>query len=104
MLRLGAVYGAQVKGNYRRLLSALARGRFVPIGSGRNRRTLIYDKDVARAALLAVCHPDAAGRVFNVTDGEVHTMATIVRTLCTALGRRPPCLTLPAGPVRALAG
>ena len=65
VLRLGAVYGSRIKGNYRRLLLALARGRFVPIGPGTNRRSLVYDKDVARAALLAVRHPDAAGTDFQ---------------------------------------
>jgi UDP-glucose 4-epimerase len=31
-------------------------------------------------------------------------MSTIIETLCKALGRRPPRLSLPAGPVRGLAG
>lgn len=104
VLRLGAVYGARIKGNYRRLLLALARGRFLPIGPGTNRRTLVYDWDVAQAALLAVRHPDAAGGIFNVTDGGFHTMNDIIETLCGAIGRRPPLLRLPAGPVRGLAG
>ena len=104
VLRLGAVYGARIKGDYRRLLLALARGRFAPIGSGTNRRTLVYDGDVARGALLAVRHPDAAGRIFNVTDGQFHTMNGIIKTLCNALGRRPPHLALPVGPVRCLTG
>ncbi len=104
VLRLGAVYGSRIKGNYRRLLIALARGRFVPIGSGSNRRTLVYDKDVGRAAVLAAVHPDAAGRIFNVTDGEIHTMQAIIGILCEALGRVPPRLTLPVGPTRRFAG
>jgi nucleoside-diphosphate-sugar epimerase len=104
VLRLGAVYGSRIKGNYRRLLLALARGCFVPIGPGINRRSLVYDKDVARAALLAVRHPDVAGRIFNVTDGQFHTINGIIETLCHALGRRPPRRLLPAGPVRRLAG
>jgi nucleoside-diphosphate-sugar epimerase len=104
VLRLGAVYGSRIKGNYRRLLLALARRRFLPIGPGTNRRSLVYDKDVARAALLAVRHPAASGRIFNVTDGQFHTMNGIIGTLCDALGRRPPRLTLPSGPVRRLAG
>ena len=104
VLRLGAVYGARIKGDYRRLLLALARGRFAPIGPGTNRRTLVYDGDVARGALLAVRHPDAAGRIFNVTDGQFHTMNGIIKTLCNALGRRPPRLALPVGPVRCLTG
>ena len=104
VLRLGAVYGARIKGDYRRLLLALARGRFAPIGPGTNRRTLVYDGDVARGALLTVRHPDAAGRIFNVTDGQFHTMNGIIKTLCNALGRRPPRLALPVGPVRCLTG
>lgn len=104
VLRLGAAYGARIKGNYRRLLLALARGFFIPIGSGGNRRTLVYDRDVARAALLALDHPNAAGEVFNVTDGRFHSMNTIIETLCDALGRRPPRLSLPSGSIRCLAG
>lgn len=100
VLRLAAVYGPRVKGNYRRLLDALDRGRFVPIGSGGNRRTLVYDQDVARAALLAAGHPDAAGRVFNVTDGGFHTIREIVAAMCQALGRPGPRLCLPVGPIR----
>ena len=100
VLRLGAVYGCRIKGNYRRLVQSLARGRFIPVGNGSNRRTLVYDKDVARAAVLAAIHPDAAGRIFNVTDGQFHTMKAIIETLCDALGRKPPTLALPLIPVR----
>ncbi|MFH1080933.1 MAG: NAD-dependent epimerase/dehydratase family protein [Pseudomonadota bacterium] len=104
VLRLGAVYGCSMKGNYRRLVQSLARGRFMPVGNGSNRRTLVYDKDVARAAVLAAIHPNATGRIFNVTDGQFHTMKAVIETLCDALGRKSPRLTLPAGPVRCLVG
>jgi UDP-glucose 4-epimerase len=103
VLRLGAVYGSRIKGNYERLTQALARHRFLPIGNGLNRRTLIYDKDVARAACLAVSHPAAAGRVFNVTDGAFHSLNEIIESICTALGRRPPRLSFPSGMARSLA-
>ena len=104
VLRLGAVYGSRIKGNYERLTHALARHRFIPVGSGLNRRTLVYDKDVGRAAVLAVSHPAAAGRVFNVTDGGFHTLNEIIESICSALGRKPPRLSLPIGPVRTLVG
>ena len=103
VLRLGAVYGSRIKGNYRRLLLSLARRRFIPIGPGRNRRTLVYDRDVARACLLALSHPDVPGGIFNVTDGQMPAMKQIIGVLCTALGRREPRLTLPAGLVRGMA-
>lgn len=103
VLRLGAVYGPAVKGNYRRLLEALSGGFYVAVGKGENRRTLVYEKDAARAAVLAAFHPAAAGRVYNVTDGRLHTLAEIVAAICAALDRRPPRLRIPLGPARLLA-
>lgn len=129
VLRLGAVYGSRIKGNYDRLTRALAGNRFIPVGSnlgtrsqflaklghvprlpfipvgnGLNRRTLVYDKDVGRAAVLAVSHPAAAGRIFNVTDGEFHTLNEIIESICYALSRKPPRLSLPLGPTRTFIG
>ncbi|MFH1477908.1 MAG: NAD-dependent epimerase/dehydratase family protein [Verrucomicrobiota bacterium] len=104
VLRFGAVYGARIKGNYQRLLRSLARGRFIPIGIGQNRRTLVYDKDVARAVALAVRHPAAAGKIFNVTDGQFHTLSEIITIICAALGRKPPGFFIPVGPARIAAG
>lgn len=104
VLRLGAVYGSRIKGNYRRLLESLSKGRFIPIGSGCNRRTLVYNKDVARAAVLAAKHPNAAGKVFNVSDGKFHTMNDIIVSICNALDRKVPSFSLPARPVRFAAG
>ncbi|MCX6545082.1 MAG: NAD-dependent epimerase/dehydratase family protein [Acidobacteria bacterium] len=103
VLRVAAVYGSRVAGNYRRLLLALARNRFVPIGQGENRRTLIYVKDVASAAVLCMTHPDASGGIFNVTDGEIHSMKEILCGMCDALGRARPKISFPIGPVRAVA-
>jgi UDP-glucose 4-epimerase len=102
VLRFGAVYGARIKGNYRRLVQALARGRFIPVGAGTNRRTLIYDKDLARAVVLALS--GAAGQIFNVTDGQFHTLNEIVAAMSLALGRTPPRYAVPATPVRWAAG
>jgi UDP-glucose 4-epimerase len=104
VLRMGAIYGARIKGSYRRLVELLARRRFIPIGIGGNRRTLVYDRDVGQAAALALQHPMAAGRVYNVTDGQFHTMTGIVAAICAALGRRPPRLALPEMPIRVVVG
>lgn len=102
VLRFGAIYGSRIKGNYERLTHALANHRFIPIGNGLNRRTLIYDKDVGRAVVQAVFHPEAAGRLFNVTDGSFHTLNAIIEAICSGLGRRPPRLSLPVEPTRTL--
>jgi len=104
VLRFGAVYGSRIKGNYQRLVGALARGRFLAVGDGSNRRTLIYDKDMTRAAVLAVSHHAVAGQIFNVTDGRFHTLREIIAAMSLALGRIPPRYSLPLKPVRWAAG
>jgi len=103
VLRLAAVYGPRIKGNYRRLLLSLAKHRFIPIGKGLNRRTLVHDWDVASAAVLAARHAKAAGQVYNVSDGQFHTLNEIVSMMCAALGRVPPRISLPIGPVHSAA-
>ena len=95
VLRLGAVIGPTIKGNYARLVESLARNRFVPVGRGLNRRTLVFEEDAARAICLAASHRSAAGRRFNVTDGSVHSVSAITESICRALGRRPPRCSLP---------
>jgi UDP-glucose 4-epimerase len=74
------------------------------VGDGSNRRTLIYDKDLARAVVLAVSQPAAAGQIFNVTDGRFHTLREIMTAMSLALGRTPPRYSLPVKPVRWAAG
>ena len=104
VLRSAAAYGSRVKGNYRRLALAIARHRFVPLGPGTNRRTLVHDHDLARAVILACKHPAAAGAVFNVSDGAVHTLAEIVAAIHRAVGRRPPRFRVPLPAARAALG
>lgn len=100
VLRLASVYGTNLKGNYRRLVQALASGRFVPLGSSANCRTLVFDRDVAQAAFLALCTPDGAGTIYNVTDGQFHTLHDIIAAICVALGRSYPPLHVPDTVVR----
>ena len=102
VLRLSAVYGPRIKGNYQRLLHALAAGRFIPLGPGLNRRSLVYEDDAAAAFVTALAHPAAAGRLFNVSDGTPHRLRDIIRSICTALGRTEPLVSIPVAP--ALAG
>jgi nucleoside-diphosphate-sugar epimerase len=103
VLRLAGVYGPRIKGNYRHLVRGLRHRWFLPIGAGTNRRTLVHERDVAEAALLAARHPAAAGQVFNVTDGSIHTFREIIAAICANLGRKPPRFYIPLELALALA-
>jgi UDP-glucose 4-epimerase len=104
VLRVAAVYGPRMKGNYPRLVEAVRRKRLTFIGDGSNRRTLVHERDVCDAAIKAAESDASIGQTFNVTDGRVHTMREIIAAIAAALGQRPPRLRLPARPVRLIAG
>jgi UDP-glucose 4-epimerase len=104
VLRLAAIYGPRVKGNYARLIQALRRGWFVPVGPGLNRRTLVYEQDVATGAILAAKLGRAAGQIYNVTDGQPAPFNEILRAICQGLGRHPPRRYVPVYPLHLLAG
>jgi UDP-glucose 4-epimerase len=104
IVRLAAVYGPNMKGNYLRLLRALAAGRYMPIGSGLNRRTLVYQHDVAIAAEILARDSRAQGQTFNLTDGTTHELREIVAEMASALGRSAPRVHLPVKPVQLAVG
>ena len=101
ILRLATVVGAGDRGNVARLIRAIDRRRFVWIGQGANRKTLVPAPVVASAVsrVLSVA-PDRAAGVFNLAL-EPLTMREIVETAARALGRRIFPISIPAGLVLA---
>lgn len=104
VLRFAAVYGRSMKGNFPRLVSAIRKGRFAYVGSGENRRTLVYETDAVRAAILCAEDKRSKGKIYNVTDGEVHTLQEIVAAISGALDKSPPKLHIPESLTRAAFG
>ncbi|HKW01825.1 MAG TPA: NAD-dependent epimerase/dehydratase family protein [Vicinamibacterales bacterium] len=103
VLRMAAVYGPRVKANYARLVRALELHRYISIGPGDNKRTLIYEDDVAEAAAVVASAAALPSRLYNLTDGAVHSVREIVDAISGALDRRPPRGSLPAPMIRGAA-
>jgi UDP-glucose 4-epimerase len=95
ILRLAAVYGPRMQGNYKTLVKALKYRLFWPIGRGDNRRTLIYIDDLLRGAHLAAVHPNAKSNTYNLTDGRIHTLNQIIEAIAYAVGHRAPRFHIP---------
>jgi nucleoside-diphosphate-sugar epimerase len=102
VLRLAAVFGPRMKGNYQTLVRAVSSGRFLVIGSLRNRRTLVCADDVGAVAALVSGQLDVGGQVLNVTDGEIYTLGEIVDAIASAADRSLPSWHVPVAPVRAV--
>jgi 2-alkyl-3-oxoalkanoate reductase len=75
----------------------LARYRFAPLlNGGRNRVSMIYATDAARAALLAAtAEADIGGRIYYPEDGAVYTWLDILAAIEAATKRRMLLLPTP---------
>ena len=54
---------------------------------GKQRRDFVHVDDVAQAFLLALDHPAAVGRVYNVGSGQHRSVTEVARCLAEAMGR-----------------
>jgi nucleoside-diphosphate-sugar epimerase len=94
ILRMATLYGEGDPGNIARLIHIIDRGRFIWIGSGGNKKSLIYKEDAARACLTVLNRFDSNTRIYNVT-AEPYLVLDIVKQIYYALNRRPPVLKIP---------
>lgn len=103
IVRIAETYGP---GDRRllKLFRSIARGHFVMIGRGDNRRQCIHVDDLARGLLTAAQHPAAVGETFVFAGGEIMTTQEMVGRIANVLERKPPRLQLPMWPFVAAAG
>jgi len=96
ILRMATIYGEGDPGNVARLIRAIDRRRFVWVGGGTNRKSLLHRDDAARACIVAAVSSHAGARVYNVSAPVCSTRDVVV-AIARALGRRPPWLGVPVG-------
>lgn len=101
VLRLATVTGPHDPGNILRLITTIDAGRFIWVGKGLNRKSLVDREDVARAVSLileqgAAEMPPAEGsfEVYNLSGGTLE-MRRIVDLISETLGRKVPRLHFP---------
>ena len=97
ILRLATLYGEGDPGNVGRLMRTLDRGRFLWIGDGSNRKSLLYKEDAARACVAVAERPASGINIYNVS-APACTMREIVDGIADALGKHPSPVRVPATP------
>lgn len=103
ILRPPLVYGPGVGANFRALLRLVDSGMPLPLGSIRNRRSLIARDNLVDAIALSLAAPGAAGKVFYVADGPAISTPALIRALAAALERNARLLPAPAALLSGLA-
>ncbi len=104
ILRLATLYGEGDRGNVQRLLRLIADGRFIWLGSGSNRKSLIHVRDAARACAIVAAADDRGEPVetYNVSAPAV-SMRDVVDELARAVASPVPRWHVPDAAARALA-
>ena len=103
ILRPPLIYGPGVKANFLRLIGLAGKGWPLPLGSLRNRRSMVFTGNLVDALMKAGTEPSVAGGTFLITDGEDLSTAELVQRLATALGAKPRLFPFPTSVLRGAA-
>lgn len=87
IVRPTVVFGEQNRGNVYNLLRQIASGRFLMVGSGRNRKSLAYVENVAAFLESRLDSPPGV-EVFNYIDKPDFDMNSLVAAVYGLLGRQ----------------
>jgi len=94
-LRLPLVYGPGNKGNILRMIEAIERRRFLVVGKGENKRSMVYVENVIDAAIAVAYQEEADGETFIVTDSTDYSVLELYQTISKYLGIKPLPLRIP---------
>jgi len=86
VVRPTTVYGPNDRGNIYKLIRWVDRGLPAIIGSGANRKSLVYSRNLANALLFLSEHGKGGGP-YVVTDGHDMSMKEIVAEISRSLGK-----------------
>jgi nucleoside-diphosphate-sugar epimerase len=98
VVRPSVVFGPGHRGNVATLIEQIRRGRFVMVGAGRERKSIVYVENLADFLFLQVQERAAGAQTFNYADKPDLTTAELVRAIRTLLPRKRAMPRLPYAP------
>src|SRR6266851_2714862 len=90
VLRPGFIYGPRDRTVLPNLIENLRRRKVRWIGRGKGAMNTIFVENLVDAILLAINNPDAVGKTFNLTDGELVTKRRFIEALVHGLDLPEP--------------
>ena len=104
ILRIPLVYGSGVGANFLQLLQTVNKGWPLPLRGIENQRSLLYSGNLVDAIRLVLEHPDAANKLYLLSDGQDVSTSQLVELIAKALNKPPRLFAVPQGLIRAVAG
>lgn len=101
VIRPAVVFGPRNYANVYRMIHQVARRRFLPVGPGSNRKSMIYVANIVAAILHLWTSPPQPGprdEVYNCVDQPDLSSSEILDVVYAGLGRKRPRWHLPLRP------
>lgn len=95
IIRPPLVYGANAPGNFGKLIQAVNRGRWLPLGLINNQRSFVALDNLVDLIITCVNHPRAANKTFLVSDDEDISTTQLLEMMTRAAGKSPRLLPVP---------
>lgn len=96
IIRPPLVYGPGVKANFLKLLGLVNKGVPLPFGSLHNRRSMIFVGNLVSSIIASIEHPEAAGKVFLLSDRQDLSVTELLKTIGQAMGSGSRLIPVPS--------
>ena len=103
VIRPDQIFGPGDHLHFGQMADRLRAGKSIIVGSGRNAMPFVFVTDVVNGLLLALDHPRALGRTYNITNDHPMTQAGFLSAIAHEIGVTPPSLHVPYGALYAAA-
>jgi len=95
IIRPDQIFGPGDALHFGAMAERLLAGKSVIVGSGHNRVPFVFVSDIVDALLLALDHPRAVGRAFNITNDQPLTQLELITAIAQDIDAAPPRLHVP---------
>jgi len=96
IIRPPLVYGPNAPGNFGRLIRAVDKGFYLPLGAIHNKRSFVALDNLVDLIVTCVDHPGAGNQTFLVSDGEDLSTTELLQRLAISLDKPVRLIPVPA--------
>jgi nucleoside-diphosphate-sugar epimerase len=89
IVRPPLVYGPGVRANFLKLMQLVKLGLPLPFGNVQNRRSMVASDNLIDLLILCIYHPNAAGKIFMVSDDYDMSLPDLIRLIAASMGKKP---------------
>jgi UDP-glucose 4-epimerase len=100
VIRPPLVYGPGVKANFRQLIGLMSKQLPLPLGSVRNKRSMVALPNLIDLIICCISHPAAVNQTFMVSDNDDLSTPELMKAISNALGKKALLFPVPVSLLR----